>query len=98
MSHYDISQLFEHTISQMPDSFDSHEFILHLAQENQRFYIEALYCYRDAGSPFMVAHNELAKHLQEYPELINYVGMVQSKNIFGQVNACAAWEKVGNKN
>ena len=69
MSHYDISQLFEHTISQMPDRFDSHEFILRLAQ-----------------------------HLNKYPELIKQIGTVQSKNIFGQVNACAAWEKVSNKN
>ena len=94
MSQYDISQLFEHTIAQMPDTFDSHEFILHLAQENQRFYIAVLHCYRDVGSPFMMAHNELAKHLQEYQELINYVGTAQSKNIFGQVNVCAVWEKI----
>ena len=96
MSYYDISHLFEHTIAQMPDRFDSHQFILRLAQENQRFYIEVLKLYRDAGSPFMVANNELAKQLQEYPELINYVGSVQSKNIFGQVNVCAEWEKVNN--
>jgi hypothetical protein len=94
MSQYNISQLFEHAISQMPDRFDSHQFILRLAQENQRFYIEALHCYRDAKAPFMVVHGELAKHLQEYPELIKQVSTVHSKNIFGQVNACAVWEKI----
>jgi hypothetical protein len=91
---YDISRLFEHTLSQMPDRFDSHQLILRLAQENQRFYIEALNLYLDAESPFMVLHDELAKHLQEYPELIKQVSTVHSKNIFGQVNACAVWEKI----
>jgi len=76
---------------------DSHEFILHQAQENQKLYIEAIYHYRDSAepeAPFMVVHGKLAKHLKEYPELIKQIGMVKSENIFGLVNACAEWKKV----
>jgi hypothetical protein len=95
-------------ISQMPDKFDSHQFILPLTQENQQPYIEALYHYRDSSepeAPFMVVHGILARpvryllsnrarHLNEYPELIKYIDTGQSKNTFGQVNACAEWEKI----
>lgn len=80
-------------ISQMQDRFDSHDFILCLAQENQKLYIEAgFYHYRDSSepaAPFKVVHGILARHLNDYPELIKQIGTVQSKNIFGQVNACA---------
>ena len=99
MPQHDFSQLFERypaIISQMPDRFDSHEFILRLAQENQKLYIEALYHYRDSAdpaAPFMVVHGILARHLNDYPELIKQTGTVQSENIFGLVNACAMWEK-----
>ena len=63
----------------MPDSFNSHEFMIHLEQENQKLYIEALYHYRDSSepeAPFMVVHGKLAKHLKEYPELIKQIGKV----------------------
>jgi len=98
MSQYNFSQLFEHTIAQMPDRFDSHEFILRLAQENQKLYIEALYHFRNSKepeAPFMVVHGILARHLNEYPELIKNIGTGRSENIFGEVNACAEWEKMG---
>jgi hypothetical protein len=100
MPQHDFSQLFERypaTISQMPDKFDSHQFIQRLTQENQQLYIEALYHYRDSSeseAPFMVVHGKLAKHLKKYPELIKLIGTIQSENFFWQVNACAAWEKV----
>jgi hypothetical protein len=100
MPQHDFSQLFEcypAIISQMPARFDSHQFILRLAQENQKLYIEALYHYRDSSepeAPFMVVHGILARHLLEYPELIKHVGTEPSENIFGQVNACANWEMV----
>jgi hypothetical protein len=70
----------------MSDRFDSHEFILRLAQENQKLYIEALYHYRDSAepaAPLMIVHGILARHLNEYPELIEQIGTVQSENIFG---------------
>ncbi len=87
-------------ISQMPDKFDSHQFILRLTQENQQLYIEEVYHYRDSSepaAPFMGVYGMLARHLLEYPELIKQIGTARSENIFGQVNACAEWEKVNNR-
>jgi hypothetical protein len=95
----------------MPDSFNSHEFMIHLEQENQKLYTEAIYDYRDSSepaAPFMVVHGILARplrylltnraiHLHEYPELIRQIVNVHSENIFGQVNACAEWEKINKK-
>lgn len=89
MPHHDFSQLFERypaIISQMPDKFDSHDFILRLTHENQKPYIEALYHYRESAepaSPFMVVHGILAKHLNEYPKLIKQIDTVQSKIFLG---------------
>ena len=80
MPQYDFSPLFERypaIISQMPDKFDSHDFILRLAQENQKLYIEALYHYRNSSEPeasFMVVHGILARHLNEYPVLVKQIG------------------------
>jgi len=84
MPQHDFSQLFERypgIISKMPDRFDSHEFILRLAQENQQLYIEVIYHFRysaEPAAPFMVVHGKLAKHLKEYPDLIKQIGTVQS--------------------
>lgn len=42
----------------------------------------------------MVVHGILARHLNEYPELIKQIGKIQSKNIFGQVTMCSEWKKI----
>ena len=47
MSKFDFSLLYDQypaIISQMPSVFDSHQFILELARQNQAEYVEALYC------------------------------------------------------
>ena len=51
---HDFSELFAQypaIIEQMPGTFKSHEFILKLAHQNQRLYIEALCSYRDSAAP-----------------------------------------------
>lgn len=85
-------------IAQMSPTFSSHDFILRLAQQNQRLYIEALYDYRDAihrraPAPFMTLHRILAKHLHFYPDLVAYVGERSSIDIFGRSNNCAMWQR-----
>ena len=50
MGTHDFTPLFDHypeVIAQLPPTFDSHEFILHLAQQHQPEYIDALCAYRD---------------------------------------------------
>lgn len=83
----------------MPEStFTSHEFILRLAQQNQRLYVEALYSYRESlhrgeFTPFRVVHGILSQHLTSLPDIVVYLGEVLSVDIFGHSNNCAQWRR-----
>ena len=103
MAEHNFSELFSHypaVITQMNDTFTSHEFILELARQNQVLYIEALYAYRhqvriNKPAPFMIVHGQLARHLFEYPNLITQLRKdAPSKDIFNQDNWCSKWKKV----
>jgi len=102
MPEHDFSALYEQypaIIAQMAETFDSHEFILRLAQENQPLYIEALYGYRHsmhrgATAPFRVVHRILAQRLSAHADLVEHVGNAYSKHIFGQMCGCAQWRKL----
>jgi hypothetical protein len=77
------------------DTFDSHDFILKLAQKNQKLYVQLLYVYKDNNQPFQSVHKEIAKRLKKYTGLVRYDPRNHSsKNIFGLVNKCAVWHKV----
>ena len=98
---HDFSELYAQypaVIAQMPVTFTSHEFILLLAQQHQRLYVEALYDYRDSihrgePTPFRVVHGIWSQHLRELPDLVSYLGEVPSVDIFGRPNNCAQWRK-----
>ena len=102
MTQHDFNTIFEHypgLIAEMPDSFTSHQFILHLARQYQALYIEALYAYRNIPSPqhstpFKTVHGILAKQLNAFSQLVTHVGEVESIDIFTQENRCAQWQKV----
>jgi hypothetical protein len=86
-------------IAEMDGTFTSHQFIIKLAQEYQRLYVEALYSYRGslhraAPTPFLVVHGLLSQHLGTLPELATYEGQVPSVDIFGNANNCAQWHRV----
>lgn len=86
-------------IDQMPDKFSSHEFILCLAQQHQALYVEALYAYRNTihrgkAAPFLIVHRVLSTHLLAYPNLVRRLEDIESVDIWGQSNRCAAWAKV----
>jgi len=84
----------------MHSKFTTHEFILALAQQHQREYIEALYAHLDTirlgkETPFMAVHGALARRLGEYPHLVRSTGKsVSSKDIFGNENSAALFEKL----
>lgn len=102
MAEHNFDALFENyptLIMQMPNPFTSHDFILRLAQQHQALYIEALYSYRNLPNrqqptPFKIVHGILAKHLNAFPQLVTYLGEVESIDIFTQENRCAQWQKV----
>jgi len=103
MSDHDFSDLYAQyppTIATMPDTFTSHEFILELARQNQKLYIEALYSYRQhqhrgTEAPFLIVHGILAQQLLEYPKLVHQGRRdAPSKNIFGKDDTCSEWAKL----
>lgn len=76
------------------DEFTSHEFILALAQENQKAYVEALYAHRADDAPFQAVHRVLAQGLLSFPELVEKIGEVESEDIFRTRRSCTFWRKV----
>ena len=99
---HDFDALFAYypaVIAQMPETFDSHQFILCLAQQHQTLYIEALYSHRhslhrESPAPFRVVHQFLAQHLSACRGLVTRAGDVYSADIFGQFNECARWRRL----
>ena len=76
----------------MPDTFDSHQFILKLAELNQTEYISSLYNYVNTEAPFRTLHAQIAKVLKQHPHLTQ-IGVQNSPNIFNVVGENALWQK-----
>jgi hypothetical protein len=87
---------YKEIVRAMPDRvFDSHQFILLLAQRCQQDYVKALAAYVHTTRPFQIVHGEIARRLQNHPTLLRKVGEHDSRDIFGQFNSAVLWEKVG---
>ena len=97
MYKHDFAPLRQHypsVIETLPDTFNSHEFIIALAQRHQALYVEALHAYLDQYSPFQVVHGIIARSLDWFPELVENTGEhVPSRDIFGNANTAALWRK-----
>lgn len=87
-----LKKFYPEILALMPDVFDSHQFILKLAQKYQSAYIKALHEYVDDDAPFAKVHAQISKSLHGYAE---YIGMGHSPNIFGDSNENAVWRKRG---
>jgi hypothetical protein len=85
---------FASIVALMEDEFDSHEFILKLAQAHQGLYVKALQPYADTVCPFRNVHREIGKRLLKYRQLVEKIGEVKSPDIFGDECSCARWRKV----
>ena len=90
-----LETVYEKVIALMPNKFDSHEFILKLAQEHQRLYVQALVEYAESERPFQIVHGQIAMRLIKYPDLVAKVGEHISKDIFLQENTATMWQKTG---
>lgn len=96
MARHNFSALLLHypdVIAEMPSQFKSHEFILRLAQKNQRDYVEALFAYRTNDEPFRSVHRQLSAKLNNYPHLVEKLRPTGSWDIFGHANTCMSWRK-----
>lgn len=86
LSHY------PSVIGQMPERFTAHQFILKLAEQNQRLYVEALYAYRD-DAPFQKVHKRLAELLRSCPDVERDGDEPHSRDIWTNPQACSRWRK-----
>ena len=82
----------------MKDEFDTHQFILKLASENQKPYINALASI-DSGRPFQTLHSAIGKRLKEGATSGEYAiqetaANFSSRNIFGENSSCSTWRKL----
>ena len=90
-----LETVYEQVIALMPDKFDSHDFILKLAQEHQRLYVRALVAYAESERPFQIVHGQIAMRLLNFPNIVTKIGEHNSKDIFLQKNSATIWQKVG---
>jgi len=88
----EIQQCYLEIIDVMPKRFNSHEFILELAHRYQGLYIKVLAQYVDSPSPFMSAHGQLAKRLNNFDQ-IKQLAYESSTNIFGGTSDAMVWTK-----
>jgi len=85
------------TLQAMKSGFDTHQFILKLASENQKAYIDALASI-DSSKPFQTLHAAIGKKLMkmatdgEYP-IQEIESGISSPNIFGELSSCSRWQK-----
>ena len=76
----------------MEATFSAHEFIRVLARDSQGEYVRALAKHADGGAPFQIVHKQVADELRKSPE-VEYLGEVQSVNIWGDDGKCSQWKK-----
>jgi hypothetical protein len=89
----DIKSHYPAVIAGMGSEFNSHEFILRLAQEHQAAYIRVLYHYVESNHPFKQAHGALAQALEQFDTLIEKIANKESNNIFGEKSLAIVWSK-----
>jgi hypothetical protein len=89
-----LESVYEQVIALMPNKFDSHDFILKLAQKYQQLYVQALVEYAESERPFQAIHGQIAMRLLKFPNLVTRVGEHISKDIFLQDSSATLWQKV----
>jgi hypothetical protein len=89
-----LESVYPKVIDSMPETFDSHQFILKLAQDYQRLYVQALIEHVKSERPFQIAHGQIAIRLHNFPSLVSRIGEHDSEDIFRQVNSAVVWQKL----
>jgi hypothetical protein len=89
-----LEEKFPEVAAKMGRYFNSHDFILKLAQMHQRLYVAALAAYVDKDYPFQIVHSEIARRLLNHPDLAVKIGEDTSEDIFRQKNTAIVWRKV----
>lgn len=81
-------------ITQLDNSFTSHQFIEKFAKRFEEYYIEFLHGYRTNES-FRIVHSQIAKYLSEHQSEFNISkdSKEVDQNVFGEFNENQKWEK-----
>ncbi|MBL6960648.1 MAG: hypothetical protein ISR59_06025 [Anaerolineales bacterium] len=90
----ELEEKYPEIIDMMSPKFNSHEFILKLAQQYQQLYIQALNMYPSSNQPFQTVHAQIAKKLKKRDDLVKHIRDKPSPNIFGLMNETAVWQKI----
>jgi hypothetical protein len=93
-AYEELENIFPSVVELMPETFDSHEFILVLAQKYQKLYIQLLFQVKDKKRPFHSAHMGMGKRLKKRRDLVEHIDNRFSDDIFGGNNEVAVWRKV----
>lgn len=83
---------YQEILDLMPNEFDSHQFILKLAQKHQPEYVRALYACQNVKdrAPFREVHKQISQSLNDYAVRI---GERTSPDIFRSDQSNALWRK-----
>lgn len=74
-------------------SFDSHEIIIEFARDNQHLYIDELYQFKDAKSPFQQLHSKLGKQIKAICDELGYTSEdSESYDIFRRNSSCTKYQ------
>ena len=90
MDELELFKKVDALVDTMKEEFDSHWFILKLAQANQSEYVDALVHYK---SSFQILHGEVSRAIGATGKVEN-IGSFSSLNIWQEKNPCAKWKKV----
>jgi len=89
-----LKEFFPEVIGKLKSPFTSHEFILELAHAHQDEYVNALKRYVDGnGDPFQKLHGSISGALRRDSVSIEWLGEVDSEDIFRRPGRCAQWQK-----
>ncbi len=88
-----LAEHFAEIVGEMPDEFDSHQFIQTLAHRHQRLYVQALIAYADNEQPFASLHGQIARRLGQHTHLVTPQGKTPSTDMFGHRGRAEEWRK-----
>lgn len=82
------------TLAMMPQQFDTHAFILRLAGDHQRVYIESLDA-TPSTRPFQQLHAEIGRAIKsQFGDAIEQIAAEHiSNDIFGNSASCSMWQQ-----
>jgi len=84
----------DNILHDLPNLFNSHDFIQKFAKLFERNYVEFLHRYEEEA--FRIVDSQIAKYLSEHEEYfrIAKTRKVRSKNIFGENDEIQEWNKI----